>query len=262
MKSRLSCSSNGGSRYYVQEVTPYIARLELIYKALTIWKCSHSDIERKEPGFYANKLPCKRTTLSYVYKWFWVISPANLDFKINLNICYQSSCSRVGKGKVDVSLSSVRLKVRLVRVGRIDLFESSLIWIGLFVGVGWSPILNFGLVSIGCRSLVLAIVLFAPLCFWLRCSARSLFVVPSLSLVFRIVVLGVASLGNQRCSPRCWSSGLRASSLLRAPGCDETTPQYVSSLCDSLDFEWGVLSFESHSRWSMLDGWFVFSPRS
>ena len=47
----------------------------------TIWK---------ESSFYANKLPRKRTTLSYVYKWFGVISPIKLDYKINLNLCYMS----------------------------------------------------------------------------------------------------------------------------------------------------------------------------
>ena len=130
-----------------------------------------------------------------------------------------------------------RLKVRLVRVGWIDLFELSFVWIGSFVGVVSSWILDFGLMSIGCRSLVLALVLFAPLCLVRISSTRSLVVVPSLSLVFRSVVLGVVSLGNQRCSPRCRSSGLQASSLLRDLGCDETVPKYVSSSCDRLDFE-------------------------
>ena len=140
--------------------------------------------------------------------------------------------------------------------------KSSLVRIGLFVVVGWSPILDLGLVSIGCRSLVLAPVLIAPLCFQLRSSARSLVIVPSLSLVFWNVVLGVASSDNPQCSPWCQSSWLRVSSLLRAPGYDETEPQCVSSLHYILDFVWGVLCSESCSIWSALDGRVVFSPRS
>ena len=93
----------------------------------------------------------------------------------------------------------------------------------------------------------------APLYFRLRSFARSLVVVPSLSLVFRSVVLGVASSDNRRCSPRCRSSGLWVSSLLRAPECDETVPQCVSSTHDRLDSEWGVLCSESRSRWLVLD---------
>ena len=89
----------------------------------------------------------------------------------------------------------------------------------------------------------------------------SLVVVPSLALVLRSVVLGVASLGNQWCSPRCRSSGLRASSQLRAPGCDETVPQYVSSSRE-MDFEWGVLRSESCSKWLALDGRVILLPRS
>ena len=34
------------------------------------------------------------------------------------------------------------------------------------------------------------------------------------------------------------------------PGCDETVPQYVLSSRDRLDFEWGVLRYESRNRWS------------
>ena len=85
-------------------------------------------------------------------------------------------------------------------------------------------------------------------------SAQSLVVVPSLSLVLRSVVLGVALSGKQWCSPRCRSFGLRASSLLRATKCDETVPQYVISSRDSLDFEWGVLCSKSRNRCLALDG--------
>ena len=53
-------------------------------------------------------------------------------------------------------------------------------------------------------------------------STRSLVVVPSFSSVFWSDGLGVALLGNQRCSSRCQSSKLWASSLLRALGYDET----------------------------------------
>ena len=93
-------------------------------------------------------------------------------------------------------------------------------------------------------------------------SARSLVVVPFLSLVLRSVDLGAASLRNRQCSPWCQSSRLRAFSRLRALGCDETVPQCVSSLYGRLDFGWGVLFFGSRNRWSVLDSRVVFSPRT
>ena len=150
---------------------------------------------------------------------------------------------RLQVNRLIVELEKVKSMSSLVRlVSSFGWFESvestcsksSLVRIGLFVVVGWSPILDLGVVSIGCRSLVLAPVLIAPLCFQLRSSARSLVIVPSLSLVFWNVVLGVASSDNPQCSPWCQSSGLRVSSLLRAPGCDETVPQYVLSSRDRL----------------------------
>mgnify|MGYP007046868021 CR=1 FL=1 len=94
---------------------------------------------------------------------------------------------------------------------------------------------------------------------WPSCT-QSVVVVPSLSLVLRSVVLGVASSGNRRCSPRYQSSVLRVFSRLRALGCDETVPQCVSSLHGRLDFGWGVLRSGSRNRWSVLDGRIVFSP--
>ena len=63
-------------------------------------------------------------------------------------------------------------------------------------------------------------------------SAQSLVIIPSLSLVFWSIDLGVASSSNQWCSPRCRSFVFRASFRLSAPRCDDTTPQCVSSLCD------------------------------
>ena len=96
---------------------------------------------------------------------------------------------------------------------------------------------------------------------WL-CSMRSFVVFPYLSLVLWSVLLGVALSCNRRYSPQCRSSGLWASSLLRAPGCDDIVPPYVSSSRDRLDFEWGVLRFESHIWWSALDGRVIFLPRS
>ena len=94
------------------------------------------------------------------------------------------------------------------------------------------------------------------------CYARLLVVVPSLSLVLWSVDLGVALSGNQRCSPWCWYSRLRVSSRLRAPGCDETIPQYVSSSCDRQDSEWGVLRFESRTIGSASDGRFGYWPKN
>ena len=95
-------------------------------------------------------------------------------------------------------------KVWLVRVGRIDLFE--------FVCRNKLKSDSQGLPCVDWLSVagVLAPVLFTPLCVRLRFSVRSVVIVPSFSLVFQIVVLGVALLGNPRCSPQYRSSRLRA----------------------------------------------------
>ena len=91
---------------------------------------------------------------------------------------------------------------------------------------------------------------------------RSLVIVPILSLMLQGIDLGVASSGNRQYSPRYQSSVLRVFSRLWPFGCDETIPQCVLSLHGKLDFGWGVLRSGSHSRWSVLDGLVIFSPRS
>ena len=121
-------------------------------------------------------------------------------------------------------------------------------------------ILFFWLVR-SCRPLTFLLVLLVWLLYvWLLVivpSCSSLFekrtwllvIVPSCSSLFWSADLGVTSLGNWRYSPQCRSSRLRASSLSRALGCDDTAPQYASSLHGRRDCWWGVLRSVSHNRW-------------
>ena len=96
----------------------------------------------------------------------------------------------------------------------------------------------------------------SALCFSISCRS------PMLYLMFRSIVLGVASSGNRRCSTRYLFSGLRASSLLRVPLCDGISPQCVSYSHGRQDFEGGVLCYVSPNRRSMLNGRFCSLTRS
>ena len=143
----------------------------------------------------------------------WPFMPTNSPGKglIFLHLLMWGYQGRIGRGNVGIKPDLACCLSRLVWVGRSSIYLMFLVWLSF---------------------------------------ARSLVVVPSLSSVVQSVVLGVASSGNQQCLSRCRSFELQASLLLRAPGYDETTPQYVLASRDRLDFEWGVLRSESRSRWS------------